>query len=348
MKNKWLTAIALAPAIGACSDTNWANKLSSDSVSQEQIKTISNNIEKLYPDASDELKYKAADVAVRAIENLVFVEGGSFEMGDFGMPCEVPSGTVNRIDWTPDVECLSSPTSVETGAVYLHDVTLDSYSMSAYETSFSDMEWMRQINGLPVAYNSYDQPNADINRNSSTYHELIDNSSNLIAWTKKWQEAKDYCLWLGEVTTLPFDLPTEAQWEYAARSEGKKNYYATNNGYLQFDGDSYIIPESGIYIEIKREEANAPVSLSAAIGKYPPTPLGIYDMSNLIREWVNDWYSPNYYQVSPKYNPLGPEDGTLKVVRGGANTMTFDRSYEPPKLERYSVISFRCSSQTEI
>ncbi|MCK6265796.1 formylglycine-generating enzyme family protein [Vibrio sp. ZSDE26] len=342
MKNKWLGVIALVPVIGACSDTNWANKLSSDSVSQEQIETISNNIETLYPDASDELKYKAADVAVRAIENLVFVEGGSFEMGDFGMPCEVPSGTVNRIDWTPDVECLSSPTSVETGAVYLHDVTLDSYSMSAYETTFIDMEWMRQINRLPAALSNHDFSTTQ--RNEKLYEGIMENRGTYAASTKNWQDAKGYCLWLGDVTALPYDLPTEAQWEYAARNRGEMLYYATNTGYRQTRKDRYIDVDTNTRIRYPIDEVNASSRLEA-VDRFPPNPLGIYGMANQVSEWVNDWYSPDYYQNTSQHNPQGPQTGEKKVRRNGG-AMTFDRSYATPNNNHYDPRNgFRCSLQ---
>ncbi|MCK6265869.1 formylglycine-generating enzyme family protein [Vibrio sp. ZSDE26] len=349
MKNRWLVVIVLAPAIGACSDANWANKLSSDSVSQEQIETISNNIEKLYPDANDELKYKAADVAVRAIENLVFVEGGSFEMGDFGAPCEIPSGTVHRMDWSPDAECLSSPTSVETGAANLHKVTLDSYSISAYLTSFIDMEWMRKINNLPVAADKYHDSelieSGRISRSSSDYKHLLDVRSDQVARAKEWQEAKDYCLWIGDITGLSFDLPTETQWEYAARSRGKNYYFSTNNGYLQLSEGQYFDPKSGYYISYEEDEVNARnFGERTFIGQYPPNPLGIYGMTNQTSEWINDWYSPDYYSNSPEHNPQGPKTGTKKVMRDGAGTtMTFSRLYAKPILDQYFIVSYRCA-----
>ncbi|MDC0610610.1 formylglycine-generating enzyme family protein, partial [Vibrio sp.] len=199
MKRYWLSILPLI--LSGCNSQSEELGLTSDTVSKEQIETIVNNINTLYPDAPTELKKHAADVVVRAIENLVFVNGGAFDMGDFKAPCEIPSRTRNRIDWEPGVSCLASPASVETGAQYLHKVTLDSYSISKYETAFIDMEWMRQINNLPVAKDNY-RTKELIKRDSEEYKKVITKYKNRPAPTKSWQEAKDYCSWLGDISEL--------------------------------------------------------------------------------------------------------------------------------------------------
>ncbi|MDA0123232.1 hypothetical protein OH459_11615, partial [Vibrio sp. MM46] len=150
MKNRWLGMACVLPLLVACNSESSAIKVSSETVSQKQIDTIVSNINELYPEATPDQKQKAAEVVVRAIENMVFVEGGSFDMGDFKMDCDFPTKTENRLDWSPDAQCFNFATNLS-GAQHLHKVTLDSYSISKYETSFLDMEWMRQINGLPVA-----------------------------------------------------------------------------------------------------------------------------------------------------------------------------------------------------
>ncbi|GEK13087.1 formylglycine-generating enzyme family protein [Aliivibrio fischeri] len=345
MKNKWLGFACLLPLLSGCNDAHSSISASSDTVSKQQIDTIITNINKQYPDASNELKQNALNTAVRAIENLVFVKGGSFEMGDFGAPCEIPSRTRNRIDWSPDVQCLSSFFSVETGTNNLHKVTLNSYSIAAYETTTLDMEWMRQINELPVADDNLSDGSI-VKRNSEKYQRLLKYRNNRSTKTKEWQEAKSYCQWLGNVTVLPFDLPTEAQWEYAARNRGEKKYFATNNGYRQLKGSNYYNPNSGYYIEYNDKDVNASTELESYVGQWPANPLGIYGMSNNISEWVNDWYSTSYYQKSPKNDPKGPKSGVKKVIRDGANTMTFVRLPSVLKKEFYSPgTSFRCALQ---
>ncbi|EGQ8061828.1 formylglycine-generating enzyme family protein [Vibrio parahaemolyticus] len=343
MKNRWLGMACVLPLLVACNRESSAIPVASETVSQKQIDTIVSNINKLYPEATQEQKLRAAKTVVRAIEELVFVEGGSFDMGDFGAPCEIPSGTPSRMDWSPDVQCFSSPSTGETGAYNLHEVTLDSYSIAKFETRFIDMEWMRQINGLPVAA---DRGKHIIERNSELYKKVISKWKNDAASAKQWQEAKDYCQWLGDVSALPFDLPTEAQWEYAARSRGNKVYFATNNGYAQLQDGYYFDPTSDRYIEYTDEEVNAAKRIED-VDAYPPNPLGVAGMSNQISEWVNDWYAKDYYLVSPEHNPQGPESGTEKVLRdAGGTTMVFSRMHDKPEKEAYfPSVSFRCALQ---
>jgi formylglycine-generating enzyme required for sulfatase activity len=345
MKNRWLGMACTLPLLVACNNESSAIPVSSETVSQKQIDTIVSNINKLYPEATQEQKLRAAKTVVRAIEELVFVEGGSFEMGDFGAPCEIPSGTPSRMDWSPDVQCFSSPSTGETGAYNLHKVTLDSYSIAKFETRFVDMEWMRWINKLPVAEDD-SRDRTHVSRDSVQYKYLLEDRQKAAASAKYWQEAKDYCQWLGDVSALPFDLPTEAQWEYAARSRGKKVYFATNNGYAQLQGDYYFDPVSNRYIKYTTEEVNAAVSIED-VDAYPPNPLGVAGMSNQISEWVNDWYAKDYYLVSPEHNPQGPESGTEKVRRDAAGTtMVFSRIHDLPELEGYyPSVSFRCALQ---
>ena len=115
-----------------------------------------------------------------------------------------------------------------------------------------------------------------------------------------WYQAKKYCQWLGKLTGLPFDLPTETQWEYAARSRGKPVGYATDTGLIDA-GRNYA----------KFSDYPTPV------GSFPPNPIGIYDMSGNVAEWVNDWYAPGYADLANKIDPTGPKTGTKKISRGG-------------------------------
>ena len=112
-----------------------------------------------------------------------------------------------------------------------------------------------------------------------------------------WQQARNYCQWLGKQLNLPIDLPTEAQWEYAARSRGKIVEHATGNGkILGGELDNYATDKE--------------------VGTYPPNPLGLYDMSGGRPEWVLDWYA--WYSKEPKTNPIQDtiQYSDSKVVRG--------------------------------
>ncbi len=340
MKLYWLTLPILL--VGCQSQSNDLD-VTSETLSKKQVNTIVDNINTLYPDASKNLKEKAADVVIRAVENLVYVKGGTFDMGDFKTNCNIPSKTFDRMDWSPDASCLASPASVANGAQHLHQVTLDSYSISKYMTSFGDMEWMHKINQLPVALYAFHEKR-QVKRSDADYQDRVDYASDYPASTKSWQEAKDYCLWLGKISTIKFDLPTEAQWEYAARSRGKHVYYATNTGYRQVREGSYYNPKTQKYVEYNNNQVNASNHIEK-IGVYPPNPLGLYDMTSVNKQWVNDWYSKNYYLHSPEKNPKGPKTGSEKVVRSGVAVRVFGRRGQDPQLKYHSVnYSFRCSA----
>lgn len=126
---------------------------------------------------------------------------------------------------------------------------------------------------------------------------------------------------------------------------GKYYYFATNTGYLQFQGGSYYDPKTGYMVDYTADEVNAPKRIEN-VDAYPPNPLGVNGMSNQVSEWVNDWYAKDYYLHSPEHNPQGPETGTEKVQRDGTGvTMTFSRLHSGGYDFHYVGASFRCALQ---
>ncbi|RYG43095.1 MAG: formylglycine-generating enzyme family protein, partial [Chitinophagaceae bacterium] len=118
-----------------------------------------------------------------------------------------------------------------------------------------------------------------------------------------WVDAMNYCSWLSKVTKLNFRLPTEAEWEYAAR--GGKN----SKRYLFSGGNN--VDQVAWYDENSKQNL-------AKIGQKLPNELGIYDMSGNVMEWCYDYYSDNFYSVAKPENSFGPDSGTEKVARGGS------------------------------
>ncbi|MCV6621443.1 MAG: formylglycine-generating enzyme family protein, partial [Cellvibrionaceae bacterium] len=296
--------------------------------SAERIQLIQQNIDSLHPDASSELKQQILEIAIKAIENQIFVEGGSFMMGDFGMKCKSDRYAPT---WEEGTECYATFYQDDKPA---HKVTLTSYSLSKYETSLYEKERYHLAYDLPLPYPKM--------RKKKPNHWTL--NPKIAAGTGSWQEAKDQCLWLGSLTGYAFDLPTEAQWEFAARNRGQKIFYATNDGTIVRD-------------------VNTPTKKVFPVDSFPPSPLGFHHLQSNVTEWVNDWFDDKYYQHSPEYDPQGPEKppivkltnknpGHFRIVRGGntswSPTVMTNRAPTPPRLsvEYSSGTGFRCAVQS--
>jgi len=118
-----------------------------------------------------------------------------------------------------------------------------------------------------------------------------------------------------------YRLPTEAEWEYAARSGGKSEKYAGTSNESELGDYAWYDKNSG--------------SKTHPVGQKKPNGIGIYDMSGNVWEWVNDWYDSDYYKNSPKSNPTGPSSGKeYKVLRGGSWNF-YARGLEAPNRDWY-------------
>jgi formylglycine-generating enzyme required for sulfatase activity len=148
-----------------------------------------------------------------------------------------------------------------------------------------------------------------------------------------WDAATAYCAWLSAKTGKRYRLPTEAEWEKAARGTDGRRYPFGNS--------------------IERSQANF-VGAQAydtvmPVGSFPAgaSPYGALDMAGNALEWTQDWYDRDYYSVSPRKNPQGPATGAYRVVRGGSffveafDLRTSARSAAWPSFQAYRMIGFR-------
>jgi formylglycine-generating enzyme required for sulfatase activity len=146
-----------------------------------------------------------------------------------------------------------------------------------------------------------------------------------------WYNVMEFIQKLNEKTKMNYRLPTEAEWEYAARGGSRSKGYK----YSGSNSDVSVAWKVGIS-----------AGRTHPIGRKKPNELGIYDMSGNVFEWCADWYSSTWYQVSPRSNPAGPAEGTYRVIRGGswfydhAGLRVTDRESANPTY-RYGYVGFR-------
>ena len=187
---------------------------------------------------------------------------------------QIPAGTF-RMGWTDGLY----------GADDIHEVTVASFWMGQFEVTNAHFKLFKDKN-FPPMFAGNTQPATPVT----------------------WDEAKQFCQWMSQQDDLDYRLPTEAEWEYAARGGLDQKLYPWGNSY-----DS--------------RSANSWNQTTTTIGSFAPNGYGLYDMAGNVSEWVNDPFSEDYYKISPKLNPPGPaqtdadwiqKTGTdWRIVRGG-------------------------------
>ncbi|NOR87868.1 MAG: SUMF1/EgtB/PvdO family nonheme iron enzyme [Bacteroidales bacterium] len=179
----------------------------------------------------------------------------------------------------------------------IHDVRINDFSIGKYEVT--QEQWEAVMGNNPSKFKGADLP--------------VENVS--------WNDVQEFILKLNQKTGMKYRLPTEAEWEYAARGGDQSNSvssYATNQKigndawYWRNSGDSIL---SGRWDNemIKKNHCQ-----TKAVGQKNANKYGIYDMSGNVWEWCSDWYAKEYYNKSPLDNPKGPSNGDFKVYRGGS------------------------------
>lgn len=199
-----------------------------------------------------------------------------------------------------------------------HPVMLDAYAMDLYEVTVGRYAtFLKQSDRIPPLF----WDTVDLNAHGDRPVIGVD-----------WDDADAYCRWAGK------RLPTEAEWERAARGTDERRYpwghQAPTTEFANF----------GIGARFSYGQTLMPV------GRYEKgkSPDGMYDMAGNVWEWVQDWYGIDYYEVSDKQNPRGPVVGQFKVLRGGAWSelpkylLTYGRFKLSPQT-RNSYTGFRCA-----
>jgi len=191
----------------------------------------------------------------------------------------------------------------------LHKVELSNFSINKFKITNQEFQFYLKGNDLKLR------------QDAGNYYKTISAPPSTPAHMD-WFEAEQYCGWLAKISDLPFELPTEAQWEYAARSRGQFLMVATNDGTYKITEDSateYDGPR-GINISTTWDRRAFGKELGwktqgltpLPVDHFPPNPLGLFAMSDNGFEWVKDWYDPDYYQYSPIKDPQGPTTPVYK------------------------------------
>jgi formylglycine-generating enzyme required for sulfatase activity len=162
-----------------------------------------------------------------------------------------------------------------------------------------------------------------------------------------WDSASAYCNWLSAKTGKKYRLPTEAEWEKAARGTDQRRFpwgnsidrsYANYVGAQPFDTGRLV----GFYDGSKRGDFQTHSNAS---------PYGAFDMAGNVMEWCSDWYSRDYYASSPKKNPKGPAEGAYRVLRGGTffldagDLRSYGRTAAWPSFQAHRMVGFRVARE---
>ncbi len=167
----------------------------------------------------------------------------------------------------------------------VHSVTLNTYSIGKYEVTVGQYKAFCNETGRSM-------PEAP-SWGWQDRHPMV---------SVTYNDAVAYCNWLGEKFGGDWRLPTEAEWEFAARGGNKSKGY-TYAGANDLETVAWFVDNAG--------------GQTNSVGRKKPNELGIYDMSGNVWEWCRDWYGENYYSSSPGSNPRGPSSGSHRVLRGG-------------------------------
>jgi len=230
-----------------------------------------------------------------APKGMLLISGGEFTMGtNDGLPFEGPAHRV----------------AVDSFRIDAHEVTNAQFARFAdatgHVTESEKLGWSGMFDPALSRWTKGDGADWRHPNGPQSSHE---NMPDFPAVHVSWDDAVAYCAWRGA------RLPTEAEFEYAARGGRKNARYAWGNALTLKGAHQANLWQGEFPVDDRALDGYAGL---APVKRFAPNGFGLYDMTGNVWEWVADWYAPDYYARSPANNPRGPETGTQKVQRGGS------------------------------
>lgn len=189
----------------------------------------------------------------------------------------------------------------------IHRAWIDSFLLAATQVTNEEYEaFLRAASAMPPPF----------------WHDRNFNHPKQPVAGVSWHEASRYCEWLTSQTSHQFRLPTEAEWESAARGGLEQKQFSW--------GDDP--PQSLPNYTGRWQTGPEPVA------QYAPNAFGLYDIGDNVHEWCSDWYDAGYYAISPERNPKGPDQSPMKPPRKSSRGGSW----------RHQIKVARCSARSSI
>ncbi|MCF7919900.1 MAG: formylglycine-generating enzyme family protein [Candidatus Cloacimonetes bacterium] len=245
---------------------------------------------------------------------MTLIQAGSFQMGDthgLGQDDELPVHTVNLSDYYVGTYEITHHEILDVFNWAMHNNHLYYNGMELFN-AYGDMKELIDLNDVDCAIGIWDNELIFFGNGYAASPECpcIEITwygaaafCNFLSLIQNFEPCYDFVDWSCDFGANGYRLPTEAEWEYAARGGT--------------DDPDYIYPGSDNCYEVAWFSGNSTPNTHIS-GLKQANGSGIYDMSGNVWEWCCDWYSATYYNISPADNPTGPEIGTGKVVRGAS------------------------------